>query len=328
MTIHRYLNNAGWGSNYAIWYLIQAMKDAGWTVECSGSGTGGIYSATGDVFDPSDNPKKNTAAVNIGVGAGDEHFGNEGCWIVLADPDGNRQICFRRSKNVGDIYDAYWWVGLSESAGFVGGSPDVDDPPDASDERTISESGTKAAPPSLCVPGTAATMSFVAADDTPSPSGEYGFICIDFIATNAVGMSIGFDDIRDTAAGDTAPWVVWHNNNGFSASAMNGSSSDMFAIFDKGGAGETYEDVSYAPNYPSAYYCTKGRTSVYDSKERPLPYPIIGLNVGGFIGFSRWFRQAAVSRDYPNTGDGETLLYVDDVIIVDLLDGATTPLSI
>ena len=329
MAIHRRLNYSGSGLNSLLWETKEVLKAAGWTVISSGSGTGGIYD-TADVFHPVDNPYFNGTQTAIGVGSGLEHFGYNNCWFAMADPAvGGRQLCFVHA-NGGGYYDPYWWIGLSESDGFLGGSASV--AAVATDERTVSAQGTRAAPGVNGEDWTVPIRIHVAADDTASPNGEYGFLALSMYNPNVVGTIIMLDDFRDGPATDPVSFALMHYKSTttlFNAWCLNINTYCRSKI-DEGGAGEAFLPINYALSTvrSAQYYTTLGRQSLYDAIERPLPLPVVEFTLGGFLGFSRWFRQPGVSRGYPNTGDGQTLLYVGNLIIADLLDGATTPLSI
>lgn len=325
MTIHRNLNVNGLGGNYVHWWIIKTLKAAGWTVKASGSGTGGVYSSSSDVFDPSDNPKTESAATSIGVGVGQEHFGNSACWLRIEDPDGNRELLFVRSSTASDAADDEWWIGYSAAAGFTGGTPAAATPPSATDEESVSDAGTKGTPASQHQTGGSQNLIHVAADDSASPAGEYGFVCVELIATNTTKSITMLDDIRNAATGDPHALVLLHDS--LVLTEANMYTADMMGktIFDYGGTPSWANTTGGVPRVGSLFYGDKAGVSLYDSKERPFPLPLIGYTIGGYLGTSRWLRVPAQKRGYPNTGDSKTLLYLNDGMIVDLFDGATTP---
>jgi len=403
MALQRYLNKGGLGGNHTIWWLLQAMIDAGWDMIMSSSGAGGVvaessddtgsiadqggntmrltdtgqfanakvgdfisisgsgstndgdffkitartdnyveytnaagadesagsldWTLTGNVFDPTDNPKNGNAVSDLGT-FGDDHFGNDHCWIVMRDPNGH-EVLFARDANYGDNYDDEWFMSYSRAAGFaLPASPDPDVPPSATDEQTVSSSGTKATPGAIHSIGTAATIVHAAADSTPSAGGFYGFFAVEMIATNEVKCHIMLDDLQNVASGDVDGATFTHDNAALDLSQLfNPGNAARRAMVDVGGAGEAWLGTSYMAlvDYGSRYWSSMGGTSKYDGAERPMPIVVAEPTVGGYLGMSRWLNWAAVARDYPNTGDSFNVLYIDSVVVLDLWDGSTTP---
>lgn len=408
MTIHRDLNRAGFGGNYAAWYLKELLKTAGWKVVASGSGTGGIandpgngdditgtapnmtltdagasfvsgmvgafitiagaananddgefpitavtdannivytnasgvgevggaftWEVHGDVFDQVDNPKINTAAISIGVGWGQEHFGNENVWYLMRHPVSNREFVLKRTNTVGDAQDGSWWMGYDPVSAYDPTTGTNINPPTApGSEQTASSAGTRAAPSSIYASGMTATVIHIAADDVASPDGEYGFVMVEMEPTNNLSSMTILDDIRNTATGDPHALLIGHSNTTLLISTLYTGSTTPKTLFDYGGGGELWGSACYGGVNcgGGGYYPAASGVSLYDSKERPFPIPVIGTTIGGYIGISRWLQSAAVARDYPNTGDtgSPDHLYIDDVVIIDILDGVTVPVA-
>lgn len=326
MTVHRYLNVGGLGGNYVMWWLRKVMMDAGWTITGNGSGTGGIFHATSDIFDPVDNPKVESAAV-VGVGVGQEHFGNVSCWWALADPAGNREVCFQRTTIVTTTYDTRWSFTYSPAAGFTGG--DEDTRATATDEqvvRSISNDWFQS--------GNSLDLIHVAADDVPSARGEYGFAAIDIVGTNDVEAFVALDDMYETAVGDTSALTLWahgKNHGDFDVNIIGDLSyTGALTVIDDGGFGEAWGNV-YSP-FPSNTGNVGPQdwalNSRYDSKDRIFPVGLFSRSHGaGFLGYSRWLKHPSVGRGYPNTADNKKYIYAKDYL-VDMWDGSTNPNSI
>lgn len=257
-------------------------------------------------------------------------MGGGGCWYRVQDPAGNREILARRNALDASTYDAYWAMAYSKVAPFIGGAPSYDTAPTAIDEQVISNTGTIIAPTSLHGGGGLANLLHFAADDVPSAIGEYGFISLEFVTPNDLKCMVKLDDLQNTASGDTSPLTICHNNLDLSYAYLYNASYKMGLTWvDDGGGGEAWLSAEYLISQGNGgIYPTTGKVSKYDGKERPLLIPVSEPTVGGYLGISRWFHWTAVQRDYPNTGDSLNVLYVDDVAIVDLWDGVTSPQAI
>ena len=331
MTIHRNLNKVGVGGNYTAYWILKTLQDAGWTCERSGSGTNGVFD-TADVFSdvvkgslivyPGD---AHPPPANVGLGSGLETMGGPWCWFVLRCPGGNREIILIRGPTKGDASDDEWFMGYSPGSQYIGGGPDV--PATAIDEEQVSTGGNRAAPGTVYVNGNVANLIHVAADDTPSPDGEYGFLCLEMITVNDVNSITGIDDRRNNAIGDTESLILIQESTDLTVALMFAGSFG-YTICDPLGVYAWLPMTVVFPCTTAGGYQLTGRISEIDSFEHPLPLYYLEHTTYGYRGSSRWFYSAAVARDYPNTGNAETLLYVDDILIVDLLDGLTTPAAI
>lgn len=339
MTIHRRLNVQGLGGNHTTWWLVKTLLDAGWTVPLSGSGTGGLY-ATSNVFDTTQWPKHYSALSANGVGAGSEPWGHPGCWVVMEDPGGNRQFLLQRSTTASNTTDDDWHLGYSPAGRFgESQTPGVDwdentipTAPDVYDLFAVAGSFS-----SYFVDGAGYSMVHVAADDTPSPSGEYGFCLIEMKpASSSSGVEnamLFFDDLRDVPAGHPHPLVIGCRNEDsvFTVGNIGGTSTPRYCytIQDYGGGGEALlNQLALHGRYGgTVYYPTHGGVGP-DEKERIMPYIWGFTGTEGYIGLSRWFRWAAHSRAYPATANNRQLLYLDETVIADLWDGSTLPRTI
>lgn len=103
--------------------LKQALITSGWTVLTSGSGTSGVYGPASDVI-----------TTNIFDTA-------TRSWFVIKHPVLALQICLQCTTAT-----TAWRIKVSASAGFIGGSPNNNTVPSASDEFTILGSNTDASP--------------------------------------------------------------------------------------------------------------------------------------------------------------------------------------
>lgn len=330
MTIHRYLDVLGQGGNHTTWWLFKALTEAGWTVAMSGSGTGGLF-ATSNVFDMSQLPKQGDIVDPNGIGIGSEPWGHPGCWFVVDDPSANRQILLKRFGPYGaGSYDTWWTYRYSRGSRFgEGQTPSLDwnenTPPAAPDEATEWDTT------GLFSPGGEATRCFIAADDTPSPSGEYGFIAVEFRATNAFKGIIVYDDVRECPDGLKDCVTVWAGDaNDIGTGNFLGGNGSPGSLY--------YRDTIFEDWNINTYYCgwygynryaapNGGQVSA-DGKEYILPIPVVSKEPSVYVGFSRWFRVPSINHSYPDTGGGELYMFNGNVVIVDLLDGLTTPTPI
>jgi hypothetical protein len=98
---------------------------AGWTVVSYGTGTAGSYSSTGAGY---------TSAV----------LGADCSWVRTRAPDGEQECIFQCQLSGG--FTNSWRIKTSALARFVGGAPNANTVPSATDEKLEFGSGTDAAP--------------------------------------------------------------------------------------------------------------------------------------------------------------------------------------
>lgn len=332
MTIHRRLNQPGMGGHYPTWFLIRTMLDAGWTIPMSGSGDGGLY-ATSNVFDPAQAPKNSSSRDPNGVGVGLEPWAHPNCWAVLQDPSGNRQYLIQRYGTDGDTYDGYWRFFYSPGGLYgVGQTPGVDwlenVRPAASDQASLDDLST------IWCNGTTATLTHVAADDAPSPAGEYGVICLAFQPSNSLAAAFVCDDVRHGAATEPHALTNWvmQANDRLTRAYYHGTTGQQ----SPGGMRHYSTPIqAYETNlwhgrwygYTGECLPGNGGTGV-DGKERAAPIVVGFKNSIGFIGVSRWFYDPSVIRSYPDTGASLQYLFVNDLLVADLWDGVTAPATV
>jgi len=180
MTLFHRVNQSNVTGADAIFLLKTVLKEAGWTVTSSGTGTGagGSYSASGDII---------TTVADFTT--------RPRAWFVIQEPSGSggRQWCWQRGTN-----NVQWRVKISPTQGFTGGTPNLDTVPSATDEAIIHGGGTDANPGStgwLDTTGLTAALFdtdntyslHIVADDTPvGPLGNqvYQFWLATVINTN------------------------------------------------------------------------------------------------------------------------------------------------
>lgn len=330
MTIHRYLDVLGQGGNHTAWWLFKAMVNAGWTVPMSGSGITGLY-ATSNVFDMSQSPQKYTSLGPINVGVGSEAWGHRYCWAVLEDPSGNRQVLLMRNNNTGTPGDRYWGLYYSPGGRFgEGQTPGTDWNQEqnavAPDMQTIWGRTSI-----IFSDGADAVRSYVAADDTPSPEGEYGFIAMEFRNPNFFSGMFFLDDLRQCPPGQSHSLAI----GGVDYADIDPNTTYNYGYF----GGNLPRSLSYRDTpfeyFTGCYYCIwygyarfatpwGGEISA-DGKEYALPIAVITGDLWNYMGFSRWFRAPSLAHNYPDTGGGELYLFTEALLIVDVLDGLTTP---
>lgn len=334
MTIQRRLNVPGQGGNWTAWTVRAILDDAGWTTVSSGSGGEGFFGAgwafagvnTGDSsVRPSEEDLVGPPIKirTVGIAFGSEILGNGECWFLMRSPTGDRELCFQRTGTRSSGYDGYWGIYYSPASGFTGGTAGTR--PTASDEHEIHDILAQ-----LWQAGSGSPNNLIhaAADDAASPLGEYGFVVLELVATNTTRSIVWLDDLRaELPASDPEPLVV-------GAESMTLLDSNMvsrkgWAHVDVGGPGEAWERIGYAWPYVNGQaYELVGGASKYDGAERPIPLHAVDPDIGGHLGASRWFQAAAVAHGYPNTGGGQAHLFVNDTMIKDFWDGASTPSTI
>jgi hypothetical protein len=328
MTIHRRIATFGLGGNYFTWWLLETMLDAGWTIVMSGSGTGGIYSATTDVFSHSGiNPVVGGDVTDIGIGAGSEHWGNGACWAVIEAPSG-RQLLIHRTTTTGSSSDNDWHYGWADKGDYTGG--DTDTPPTTATGVDIW--GTISSWPALSQIGGSSNLVYIAADDTASPAGEYGVFAVEFVATNTVTALFMLDDFRNVPAGreHSIGVHIYGSALPFSRNVLSSlTASACYTWYLRDETGEVWDNVSYLYAYGAStqIYPGGGGVSRGDNKEYGMRPPV-GFVTEGYIGQSRWVLWPGLSRGYPNSANSKQHLYINDALVLDLLDGTTAPLTI
>jgi len=333
VALFHYQNRYMLGGNYATWWIIKALIDAGWTVPFSGSGTGGLY-ATSNVFDTSQLPKQNSLLGPNGVGVGSEPWGKGYCWIVLQTPTGGRQWIIRRHGTNDDIYDSEWHLGFSHAGRFGEGQVpgtdwDEDTQPLAPDNVSLLGSPPTSTGPFSRVGG-AQSLAHVVADSSPSPEGEYGFFFAEFQSGNNPFSTFFQDDLRNAAVGDPLPLTFGLRSNDPGVFNYNniGQNWQMKSVYDPGGAGEALVSVGYQYGDYSGVKIPFAMGIGTDGKIRAVAPPV-GFRGGfGYMGLSRWLRWVPFSMGYLTTASGQKDVVINDVFVKDLMDGTEYPGSI
>ena len=278
MTIHRELNRAGLGGNYTTWYLWNEMIAAGYTVDGSGSGVGGV-TAMADVFQHATNPMIGGAVAAIGVGVGAEDWGNGQCWIALTAPDGT-QIVIQRDVGIGNNFDDEWCYYYSPGGVLNFGAATATVAPIAADGRDLF--GTiNAAWPQIHGVGNVANMIQIAVDDSLSPAGFSGLFCKEFITPNILRSAVMIDDLRDVPSGSLfAPhakcFLVDTGAGALSTAVISSNINAPVALVDYGGGGESWDVVPYCSIVDSVGTLYPGGGGVPTSGEVPFPIPVGG----------------------------------------------------
>jgi hypothetical protein len=332
MTIQRDLNRGGLGGNFTTWYLWQQFLAAGYSIDASGSGTGGVYSAVGDVFDPVGNPVIG-AAVVIGVGIGSESWGAQRCWALFTALDGS-QLVIQRGNTAGNAGDDEWCYSYSPDGVFNLGAANANTAPVAADQRDLW--GTlNAVWPSIHQVGNVANMIHVAVDDALSVQGFSGFLCVELVNPNALKAVVMVDDLTQVPSGGlfSAHAKAFHVATGVGqllANIIGNPASAPYALVDKGGGTESWDRVPYNVVIDSV-----GGSQLYpggglapSSGEVPAPIFVGDPTHGGFGGLSRWLSWPAMIRVYNDRSNAEDRWYIEDAQLIGLPDGATIPSTI
>lgn len=105
----------------SIYRIKEFLKTVGWSILSSGTGTGATYSSSGDLITVS-------------------NAANTRSWFRAKHDATGREMAWQYATATGPR------IKLSPSAGFVGGSPDYQTVPSATDEMVMKGSGTDASP--------------------------------------------------------------------------------------------------------------------------------------------------------------------------------------
>lgn len=338
MALHRVQNKFILGGNHGMWWIFKTMVDAGWTVPMSGSGNSGLY-ATSNVFDMSQLPQQYNLLGANGVGIGQEAWGHGLCWVVLEDPSGNRQHIFKRHTLISSAgYDSRWYMGYSPGGRFgEGQTPGVDwnenTIPSAPDQ--INYNGTPSNEGSIFLGGGSLSLIFMLADDTPAPSGEYGVLCLEIHGSNDLSGCFMIDDVRNHVPGYGHPLTIgyaYNRSNVFNTGSIN-ENWHMYTLRDPGGPSEAWVTINYAwcrwagASSLNQQIPVRGGVGV-DGKQRAVAALVGYENNVGHLGLSRWLNWASWPANYPTTANGRKDLFVDHVVIKDVLDGTEAPKTI
>lgn len=310
------LNRMITSGNEATWRLKLALEAAGWSTVTSGSGSGGLYSASGEVCSQ--------------YARGDEQsdpddWGWHNCWRVLEAPGGEQWLFQRGGFGSGKTYDDGWFVGYSASGGYTGaptGSPNATTPPGTADAQTLYNSSG-----GLFVDDWAPGLLHIIADAD-------GFVCFCFQSgvsqNNKLMTTLVQDNYLNADPANPHPRAVGVSVN----QAFPSAGTLALATWSHYGEGSEvwttayygwWRDTSGTLN-PSSGGGTGGGVG-YDDKERPLPMPVHEEASGYSPGVSRWFSWAGNARDYPQRADGSPYLYLGQCMVSGW-DPAVQPVAI
>jgi hypothetical protein len=322
VALFRRQNQICLGGNHNTWWLIKTMLDAGWTMPFSGSGSGGLYSAS-NVFDTTQIPKQWSLRDPNNVGVGSEPWGHASCWAVVEDPGGNRQYVIMRDSDGNDSGDDEWYIGYSPGGRFgegqvAGTDWDQDTPAAAPDQLDVR--GTPTSWTQIFESGGVYSVTHVLADSTPSPGGEYGVFLVNVISVNNPIAAIIFDDLRDVPTGHPHPLSIlaYRADGGIFVSGV----SQFRTIYDYGGASEVWTPAYYTYLESAGTVRAPGQMGINrDGKIRGVK-ALVGFGVSGYMGVSRWYIWEAISNNqYPLTANSGKDVFLDSVVVKDLLDG-------
>jgi hypothetical protein len=308
------------------------MINAGYSVIASGSGTGGLYSAIGDVFDRTGGNPVIGAAVAIGVGIGSESWGAQRCWMLIDAPDGSQYV-IQRGNTIGNGGDDEWCYSYSPGGVFNLGAANANTAPVAADQRDLWGTLNNIWP-AIHQVGNVANLIHIAVDDALSIEGFSGFMVLELIAVNAVRSVVMVDDLRSVpSGGQFAPHAkCFHLDTGpgiLATGVLDTIANAPQCLVDYGGGTESWDRVPYCTIVDAGGTLYPGNAGAPASGEVPVPC-FVGSRVhGGFGGLSRWLEWEPVAgRNYNDRSTAEDRWYVEGVEIKDLPDGATVPNTI
>lgn len=322
MALFRRQNQLCLGGNHNTWWLIKTMLDASWTMPFSGSGSGGLYSAS-NVFDTAQSPKQYSLLDANNVGVGSEPWGHPSCWAVMEDPGGNRQYVVMRTNYANNAGDDDWYIGYSPAGRFGEGQTggvdwDQDTPPAAPDQ--INVRGTPTGWTQIFETGGVYSLTHVVADSTPSPGGEYGVFLVNIISVNNPYSAIILDDLRNVPTGHPHPLsILAYRNDG---QIFVSSVSQFRTIYDYGGASEAWVTAYYTYLESAGGIRLPGEAGISrDGKSRAVK-ALVGFGSSGYMGISRWYTWKGINNlQYPLTANSRRDVILDSVVVRDLLDG-------
>lgn len=255
-----------------VYNLAVAALLAGWTVQSYGTGTSGVYSATGAGFSMSSLTSNSTRN-----------------WVRLRAPTGTQELVFQIFDQTGRFYTRF----KTSLLGFTGGSPNANTVPSATDEMVIYGAGTDASPTggswSVSYPSVHKTHAI--ADSTPI-SGIYPLACYAYVTGTSTWSSWFLQDPLLPGSfdpADTAP-VVWTAGVGLTA---------VHRWWHAYGTGSV---AAKSMNMPTAQLVWDGTRAVdpvsgADSAGRLLYYP---ASPDKEKGYSSWLLLKGQSRAFPN----------------------------
>jgi len=342
------LNVSGTGGNHTTWWAIRTLLDAGWTAVQSGSGTGGTYSAVGNVFDlgVGQNPfiySLGVASGKLASGAGTEPWcAAVRAWIVLRAPapDG-AELLIQRGTGANDAGDANWNI-IEAPGGFNFAGCNANTAPAAAATPgqwyRYGDTNPDSAGAACFSSGAVNNLFSVSAENAASVPGHvgavgrYGFCLVNFTAGNALNRMWCRDPIVPTYMDLAAPLPVRYYLGTTSHHADGAAPTlNWRRIHDFGGGGMAVVSAANCRVSTSAGTLIYPDNAGVPAAGQPDMPGIIGTLTGaaGFVGFSSMTVTAARIRAYPDNSVNRLWWYLgSDGIAVRIGDGITLPGSI
>jgi hypothetical protein len=293
-----------------VFFLQQALKQAGWVVQSWSDGS--TMSAT------------NTGWTHGGSGAGGS--ANSNAWIRIRSPEGagGRELTFQRGTT-----NLVWRHKISHSVGFTTGGT-ASQTPSASDQAIVAGGGTDASPTFHSWLSTDATYKAHIGTDNAAPYNAY---C--FIVPNGGGLTRHWWFINMSTgsypSGDVAPYIIDLNNAAatdeeFAANTTAGSDGIGQGYYKKGISGESFRifrGLTY--NAVTTVVLPQGiGANPYDGDDNILPIPVSRVANGidpdpGWKGFCPtdmlgWPSSTRNDGDFADVG-GARYVYFDDIAL-------------
>lgn len=278
----------------AVFYLKEALKQAGWVVKSSSDGT--TYNSTGDQI---------TVATS---GAGG--MANNSAWFRIQSPAGASSIEFTFQRGT---TNTTWRMKLSHSSMFTGGSPGATQTPSATDERIIAGGGTDAAPTFFTWLATDNNYKVHIGTDNAAPYAWY-----------MVALPNGGGSPRrawyvpllsgGSPSADVAQYVVEMNTGSMTFASLSNATANTGCFgqgfYKKGLSGEAFKPFRLFAYYSSGggSYLNQNVANPYDGNDVLLPCPIGRLNADSEAGWKGWAPTSMVALQTAQRADGD---YVD-----------------
>ena len=290
---------------WALYYLKEALKQAGWSVLSSGDGLA-AYSAVGDIL-----TSGNSGANGVG---------NTRAWFRIRTPAGvgGREFIFQRgTANTTGRYK------ISHSAGFTGGAPGTLVTPSATDEAIYLGGGTDAAPSYGTAFQTDASYKLHIGTDNAAPYDVY----MSQVTFGGATASMWWFLTMATGsypAGDVAPYVVGVNLTATMAALTSGGGDGWYK---KGLGGEAWVTFPAARYYFGVSMPTSRYFGInpYNGRSDFLPISLYRdnsfANAGwkGFLSLAsiglRTNQSGGVCGDYDDTPGGLRYMYLNDIAV-------------
>lgn len=304
------VNNIGGANGGAevVFDLKTLLKAAGWDVPSSGDGTTHFSSSDGITL----------------AGAGAGGMNNSRAWFRIRAPASmspRREFCFQR----GSGGNTAWWIKVSAEDGFIGGTPDADDMPTATDETNLHGSTTAG----TALFSVAASYKYHCGADNAAPFAWYALAC-----TNTTGLPEACVVFEPIASGtfpsaDQDPALYYARldatNGCFFFETLRSLTTSPLGWFKKDLAGEAFVRMP-AHVYVSATEIaipTNIANNPYDADDNhfPIPYARNATDFGSEVGWKgmgtimRWVGVTRSNMDTLSEAGVRTRVCVGDVVI-------------